>query len=170
MKETSKPTNPTLELEFQTTIEDNRFFPATGSRWNLRIDSISAEIYAESGFNTAQVAEIDLIQTGQVSLRGFFAKLPSSDDLKKVTFNADNYDRTVFSIAIPAKINGATGGRPADEFTNYGLKGRPIAATKWVLRINTKNPANENIDFSKISDIVIRFTYTFGNPAEFPNF
>ena len=48
----------------------------------------------------------------------------------------------------------------------------PIAATNWILRINTDGTTNQQIDFSKIKvkDIVIRFTYTFGNPPEFPNF
>lgn len=164
------PQNPSLEIDLQTTIEDNRYFPATGSRWNMRLDSISAEVYAESGFNTSQVIEIDLIQTGVVSLRRYWAEPPDADDVMKLTFNADNLDRTAFAIAFPAKVNGATGNRPPTEFINYGLKGRPVAATKWILRINTENPANRNIDFSKIKDIVLRFTYTYGNPPEFPGF
>jgi hypothetical protein len=45
-----------------------------------------------------------------------------------------------------------------------------VAATDWVLRINTESPTNEKIDFDKIKDIVIRFTYTFGNPPEFTGF
>ena len=27
-----------------------------------------------------------------------------------------------------------------------------------------------DVDFGKLKDIVIRFTYTYGNPPEFPNF
>ena len=73
-------------------------------------------------------------------------------------------------MAFPARINGATGGRPLTEFDNLGLANRPIAATNWILRINTDGTTNQQIDFSKIKDIVIRFTYTFGNPPEFPNF
>ena len=38
------------------------------------------------------------------------------------------------------------------------------------LRKEDTNPTNQAIDFSKIKDIVIRYTYTFGNPPEFPNF
>lgn len=53
---------------------------------------------------------------------------------------------------------------------NFGLANRPVAATDWILRVNTESPTNEKIDFSKIKDIVLRFTYTFGNPPEFPNF
>lgn len=162
--------NPSLELEFSTTIEDNRFFPATGSRWNMRIASISAEIYAESGFNTSQVAEIDLIESGSASLRRFFAAPPFADDIMRMDFNATDVNRTAFAVAFPAKINGATGGRPIAEFTNTGLADRPIGATKWILRINTENPTNRNIDFSKIKDIVLTFTYSYGNPPEFPNF
>jgi hypothetical protein len=51
-----------------------------------------------------------------------------------------------------------------------GLAGRPIAATQWVLKIDTANPVNRDIDFSRLKDIVIRFTYTYGNPPEFTGF
>ena len=51
-----------------------------------------------------------------------------------------------------------------------GLKGRPIAATQWILKIDTENPSNRDIDFPKIKDIVVRFTYTYGDPPEFPGF
>jgi hypothetical protein len=163
-------TNPSLEIPFATTIEDNRFFPATGSRWNMRVHSIAVDVYAESGFSDKQVAEIDLIQSGVVSLRRFFASPPIADDVTKLTQNVDNTRRTAFAIAMPAKINGATGGRPLTEFENLGLKNRPVAATNWILQINTEGPTNQNIDFSKIKDIVIRYTYTFGNPEEFQNF
>ena len=79
-------------------------------------------------------------------------------------------DRTAYGITVPAKINGATENRPAGEFSVYGLKGRPVAATDWRLKIDTENPSNKDIDFDKIKDIVIRFTYTYGNPPEFPGF
>jgi hypothetical protein len=163
-------TNKSLEIPFATTIEDNRFFPATGNRWNMRVHSIAVDVYAESGFSDKQVAEIDLIQSGVVSLRRFFANPPTADDLRKLTFNVDDINRTAFAVAFPARINGATGGRPLTEFDNLGLKGRPVAATNWILRVNTEGPTNGNIDFSRIKDIVIRFTYTFGNPEEFQNF
>ena len=162
--------NPSVQFEFQTTIEDNRFFPATGSRWNMRLHSIGADVFAESGFSDVQVAEIDLVQTGTVSLRRFFADPPFADDVMKLTFNAPDLDRTAFAIAFPAKINGATGGRPPEEFVNFGLKGRPVAATNWVLKIDTESPTNDAIDFSRVKDIVIQFTYTYGNPPEFPGF
>jgi hypothetical protein len=162
--------NPSLELHFPIGIEDNSYFPATGSRWNLRLNSISAEVYAESGLSDQQVLEIDLIQGGMVTLRRFFANPPVSDDLLKMTHTVDNLNRTVFATAFPAKINGATAGRPLTEFDNLGLKGRPVAATDWILRINTENPANRNINFAKIKDIVLKFTYTYGNPEEFTNF
>ncbi|MBL9145367.1 MAG: hypothetical protein JNM99_16940 [Verrucomicrobiaceae bacterium] len=162
--------NPSLEIPFATTIEDNRFFPATGSRWNMRVNSVAVDIYAESGFSNKQVAEIDLIQSGIVSLRRYWASPPTADDVTRLTFNVDNINRTAFAVAFPARINGATGGRPLTEFDNLGLADRPIAATNWILRINTDGTTNQQIDFSKIKDIVIRFTYTFGNPPEFPNF
>lgn len=163
-------TNPTLEIPFATTIEDNRFFPATGSRWNMRVSSVAVDLYAESGFSNKQVAEIDLIQSGIVSLRRYWAAPPLADDVTKLTFNVDNINRTAFAVAFPARINGATGGRPLSEFDNLGLANRPIAATNWILRINTEGTTNQQIDFTKLKDIVIRFTYTFGNPPEFPNF
>jgi hypothetical protein len=163
-------TNPSLEIPFATTIEDNRFFPATSSRWNMRVSSVAVDLYAESGFSNKQVAEIDLIQSGIVSLRRYWAAPPLADDLTKLTFNVDNINRTAFAVAFPARINGATGGRPLSEFDNLGLTNRPIAATNWILRINTEGTTNQQIDFTKLKDIVIRFTYTFGNPPEFPNF
>ncbi len=164
------PTNPGLEIVFGTTIEDNRFFPATGSRWNMRIDSIGAEVFAESGFSDRQVTEIDLIQSGTVSMRRFFAEPPSADDIFRLTFNVPDQNRTAFAVAFPAKINGATGGRPQGEFVNYGLKNRPVAATGWILKIDTQSPTNRDVDFSRIKDIVLHFTYTYGNPPEFPGF
>ncbi|MBN8460695.1 MAG: hypothetical protein J0M04_22930 [Verrucomicrobia bacterium] len=162
--------NPTLEIRFPLGIEDNTYFPATGSRWNMRLASIAADLYAESGFSDQQVAEIDFIQSGMVTLRRYWANPPASDDLMKLSFNVDNLDRTVFATAFPAKINGATGGRPLTEFDNAGLAGRPVGTTEWILRINTENPANRNIDFTKLKDIVLRFTYTYGNAPEFPGF
>jgi len=39
-----------------------------------------------------------------------------------------------------------------------------------VLKLDTENPSNRDVDFGKLKDIVIRFTYTYGNPPEFPNF
>jgi hypothetical protein len=45
-----------------------------------------------------------------------------------------------------------------------------VAATDWILRIDTAKPANRNFDFTKLKDIVVRFTYTYGNPPEFPGF
>ena len=162
--------NPTLEIRFPIGIEDNTYFPSTGSRWNLRLHSIAAELYAESGFSDQQVAEIDLIQSGMVTLRRYWAAPPAADDLMKLTFNVDNIDRTVFATAFPARINGATGGRPLTEFDSLGLKGRPVGTTEWILRIDTENPANRNINFAKLKDIVLKFTYTYGNPEEFPNF
>lgn len=162
--------NATLELHFPTGIEDNSYFPATGSRWNMRIHSIAADLYAESGFSDQQVAEIDLIQSGMVTLRQFWANPPSSDMLLKMTHSVDNYDRTVFATAFPARINGATAGRPLTEFDNTGLMDRPVGTTDWVLRINTANPANRNINFAKLKDIVLRFTYTYGNAPIFDGF
>ncbi len=162
--------NPSLEIAFVTEIDDNNYFFATGSRWNMRIASIAADIYSESGFSDKQVAEIDLIQSGTVSLRRFYASPPYADDVMRLRFYVDNPNRSAFAVVIPSRINGANGGRPASEFDNTGLADRPIAATNWILRINTESPTNRNIDFSRIKDIVIRYTYTFGNPAEFPNF
>ena len=87
-----------------------------------------------------------------------------------LTFNSPDRDRSAFAVVIPAKINGLTGFRNPAEFVNYGLKGRPIGATEWIMKIDTDNPTNRDIDFSKIRDIIIRFTYTYGNPREFPGF
>lgn len=163
--------NPSLELKFATTIEDNRFFPATGAEWNMRIASVRIDLIGDNGLNASQVAEVDLTQSGLVSLRRFFAEPPAADDLFKLTFNAgDRIDRSAFTIKVPARINGATGGRPPGEFESPGLAGRPVAATDWILRIDTAKPANRNFDFSRLKDIVIRFTYTYGNPPEFPGF
>lgn len=162
--------NPSLEFTFATTIADNSLFPATAERWNMRIDTIAIDIYAESGFSKKQVAEATLTESGLVSIRRFWAEPPYADDLMHLSFHIGRSDRTAYGITVPAKINGATGGRPAAEFTVAGLKGRPIAATQWVLKIDTENPTNKDIDFSKIKDIVVRFTYTYGNPPEFPGF
>ena len=162
--------NPSLQFEFSTGIADNSYFPATGSRWNMRIASISVDILADQGFSTKQVAEFDLIESGMVSLRRFFAEPPFADDLFNLTFNVGRADRTAFGVVVPAKINGATGGRSASEFIVTGLADRPIAATRWILTIDTSNPSNTTVDFSKIKDIIIRFSYTYGNPPEFPNF
>jgi len=161
------PANPTLEIRFPIGIEDNTYFPATGSRWNLRLHSIAADVFAESGFSDQQVAEVDLIQSGMVTVRRFFADPPYADDLMKLSFNVDNVNRTVFATAFPVRINGATGGRPLAEFDSLGLRGRPAGTTEWILRINTENPANRNIEFSKLKDIVLKLTYTYGNPPEF---
>jgi hypothetical protein len=162
--------NPSLEFEFSTGIADNSYFPATGSRWNMRIASISIDLYADSGFSSKQVAETDLTESGMVSLRTFWAEPPLADDFFNLTFNVGRSNRTAFGIVVPAKINGAMGGRPASEFIATGLADRPIAATRWILKIDTENPSNQNIDFTKLKDIVIRFTYTYGNPPEFPGF
>lgn len=163
--------NHSVEFTFDTSISDNSMFPATGSRWNMRIATVQIDLLAESGFNTKQVAEVDLIESGMASLRRFWAEPPLADDVFNLTFNiGTRADRTAFGIVIPAKINGASGGRPATEFTVAGLAGRPIAATRWVLKIDTENPSNRDIDFSKLKDIIIRFTYTYGNPPEFANF
>jgi len=165
------PANDSLELKFATTIEDNRFFPATGTEWNMRIGTIRVDLVADNGFSGTQVAEVDLTQSGIVSLRRFFAEPPAADDLFKLTFNTGNrIDRSAFTIKIPSRINGATGGRPPTEFDAPGLAGRPVAATEWILRIDTSKPANRTLDFTKLKDIVIRFTYTYGNPPEFPGF
>ena len=162
--------NPSLEVHFPIEIESNKFFPATAERWNMRIDSIAIDIYAESGFSKKQVAEVSLTEAGTVSIRRFWAE-PGADDVMKLSHNVGiRADRTAYEITVPSKINGATGNRPAAEFLAYGLQGRPVAATDWVLKIDTDNPSNKDIDFSKIKDIVIRFTYTYGNPPEFPGF
>jgi hypothetical protein len=162
--------NPSLELRFATTIENNRLFPATGSEWNMRIASVRVDLLGDSGVSGTQVAEVDLTQSGLVTLRRFFAEPPGADDLYKLTFNAGRVDRSAFTIKVPARINGATGGRPPGEFETRGLQGRPVAATEWILRIDTAKPANRSIDFSKVKDIVLRFTYTYGNPPEFQGF
>lgn len=162
--------NPTLEIRFSLGIEDNTYFPSTGSRWNMRLATIAADLYAESGFSEYQVAEVDLIQSGMVTLRRYWASPPAADELMKLTFNVDNLDRTVFATAFPARINGATGGRAPTEFESSGLAGRPVGTTELILRINTENPANRNIDFTKLKDIVLRFSYTYGNAPEFPGF
>lgn len=163
--------NRSVEFTFDTTISDNSMFPATGSRWNMRIATVQIDLLAEGGFNTKQVAEVDLIESGMASLRRFWAEPPLADDVFNLTFNiGTRADRTAFGIVIPARINGASGGRPTTEFTVAGLAGRPIAATRWVLKIDTENPSNRDIDFSKLKDIILRFTYTFGNPPEFANF
>jgi hypothetical protein len=164
------PVNLPLEFKFQTTIEDNRFFPALGAEWNMRINTIRIDLVADSGFNSSQVAEVDLTQSGIATLRRFFAEPPAADDLMKLTFNAGRIDRSAFTIKVPARINGATGGRPPAEFEVPGLANRPVASTDWILKIDTTKPSNRNIDFSKLKDIIIRFTYTYGNPPEFPNF
>lgn len=166
----ANPLNPPLEFKFQTTIEDNRFFPALGAEWNMRINTIRIDLVADSGFNSSQVAEIDLTQSGITTLRRFFAEPPEADDLFKLTFNPGRIDRSAFTIKVPTRINGAMGGRPPAEFEATGLANRPVAATDWILRIDTTKPSNQNIDFTKLKDIIIRFTYTYGNPPEFPNF
>jgi len=162
--------NPSLQLEFPTTIADDSMFPATGSEWNMRIASISVDLLADQGFSSKQVANIGLIESGMASVRTFWANPPFSDQLFNLTFNVGNPDRTAFGIIVPASINGATGGRPASEFINTGLADRPIAATHWILTIDTSDPSNQALDFSKLQDIIIRFTYTYGNPPEFPGF
>lgn len=163
--------NPSLEFTFATSITDKSMFPYTGSRWNMRIATVQVDLVAERGFSTKQVAEVELIESGIASLRRFFAEPPLADDLRHFEFRiGTRSDRTVYGIAVPAKINGALGGRPPTEFTVTGLAGRPIAATTWVLRIDTNNPSNRDIDFSKLKDIVLRFTYTYGNPPEFVGF
>jgi hypothetical protein len=164
------PQNPSLEFVFSTGIADNSYFPSTGSRWNMRISGITVDLYADSGFSTKQVAEIDLIESGMVSLRRFWAEVPLADDLMHLSFNVGRSERTAFGVVVPAKINGATGGRSPAEFVAPGLAGRPIAATRWILKVDTENPSNRDIDFTKLKDIVVRFTYTYGNPPEFPGF
>jgi hypothetical protein len=162
--------NPSIEFDFATGIANNALFPSDGSRWNMRIHSITVDLVAESGVSRRQVAEVDLAMSGMTTLRRFFADPPLADDLFDLTFNLGRADRSAFGVVVPAKINGATGGRPATEFLVMGLKGRPIAATRWVLGIDTSNPSNRDFDYRKLKDIVIRFTYTYGNPPEFPGF
>lgn len=162
--------NPSLLLEFATGIADNSLFPATGSRWNMRIASLSVDLIAESGFSTRQVAEVDLLESGMVTLRRFFADPPFADDLFNLTFHSGRSERSAFGIVIPARINGASGGRSAAQFESFGLAGRPVAATRWILKIDTSNPSNRDLKFDRLKDIVLRITYTYGNPAEFINF
>jgi len=164
------PLNPTLQFEFSTEIADNAFFPATGSQWNMRIASISVDLLADQGFSPQQVANVGLIESGMASLRTFWADPPAADQLFKLTFDVGNPNRTAFGIIVPADINGATGGLPASEFINTGLADRPIAATDWILSIDTSDPYNASIDFPKLQDIIIRFTYTYGDPPEFTGF
>lgn len=163
------PLNPSLQFEFPTTILDNSLFPADGSRWNMRIHSITVDLVGESGVSRRQVAEVDLAMSGLAMLRQFAAR-PLADDTFDLTFRLGRADRSAFGILVPARINGATGGRPAPEFVAMGLKGRPISVSQWVLGIDTSNPSNRDIDFRKLKDIVLRFTYTYGNPPEFPGF
>lgn len=164
------PLNPTLEFDFSTGIADNSLFPATGSRWNMRLHSIAIDLIGENGLSRKQVAEVDLAMSGMVTLRRFAANPPEADDLFNLTFNLGRRDRSAYSVVVPARINGATGGRPASEFAALGLQNRPIAATRWICRLDTENPSNRDLDFRKLKDIVFRFTYTYGNPPEFPGF
>ncbi len=160
------PLNPSLQLTFSTSIADDSMFPATGSEWNMRINSMSVDLLADQGFSSVQVANIGLIESGTASLRTFWANPPYADQLFNLTFNVGNPDRTAFGIIVPADINGATGGRPTSEFINTGLVDRPIAATDWILTVDTSDPSNQSIDFSKLDDIILRFTYTYGNPPQ----
>lgn len=169
-QQTNGTANPPLQFTFATSIADNSLFPATGAEWNMRIASIRIDLLAESGFSTTQVAEVDLTMGGMATLRRYWADPPGADDLFHLTFNPGRIDRSAFSIKVPARINGATGGRPPGEFEALGLADRPIAATRWILAIDTSKPSNSNLDFSKLKDIVIRFTYTYGNPPEFADF
>jgi len=165
------PSNPSLQFTFGTSIEDNSLFPATGSRWNMRIATLQVDLLADTGFNTRQVAEVDLLESGLARLRTYWADPPEEDQFFYRTFNlGTRSERSAYGIVLPARINGATGGRPPAEFIVPGLAGRPIAATQWVLKIDTANPVNRDIDFSRLKDIVIRFTYTYGNPPEFTGF
>jgi hypothetical protein len=162
--------NPSLQFTFDTEIADDTFFPATGSEWNMRINSISVDLLADQGFSPQQVANVGLIESGLASLRTFWANPPYADQLFNLTFDVGNPNRTAFGIVVPADINGATGGLPPTEFINTGLADRPIAASSWILTIDTSDPRNASIDFTKLQDIIIRFTYTYGNPPEFPSF
>ena len=136
----------------------------------MRIASVRIDLVAESGFSSSQVAEIDLTMAGMATLRRFWADPPGADDLFNLTFNSGRVDRSAFTIKVPARINGAMGGRPASEFEALGLADRPIAATRWLFAIDTTKPANTSLDFTKLKDIIIRFTYTYGNPPEFSGF
>jgi len=160
------PLNPSLQFQFATSIADDSMFPATGSEWNMRIASMSVDLLADQGFSAVQVANVGLIESGTASLRTYWANPPFADQLFNLTFNVGNPDRTAFGVIVPADINGATGGRPASEFINTGLADRPIAATHWILTIDTSDPSNQSLDFSKLDDIIIRFTYTYGNPPQ----
>ena len=92
---------------------------------------------------------------------------PLDDAFFYRTFNlGSRAERSAYGIVVPARINGATAGRPPSEFTVAGLAGRPIAASQWVLKIDTANPVNRDVNFDRLKDIVIRFTYTYGNPPE----
>ena len=167
---TNTTTTSPLEFTFATGIADNSMFPATGQEWNMRIASVRIDLVAESGFSSSQVAEIDLTMAGMATLRRFWADPPGADDLFNLTFNSGRVDRSAFTIKVPARINGAMGGRPASEFEALGLADRPIAATRWLFAIDTTKPANTSLDFTKLKDIIIRFTYTYGNPPEFSGF
>ncbi len=161
------PSNPSLQFPFATSIEDNSMFPATGSRWNMRIATIQVDLLADTGFNTRQVAEVDLLESGLARLRTYWADPPLDDAFFYRTFNlGSREERSAYGIVVPARINGATAGRPPSEFTVAGLAGRPIAASQWVLKIDTANPVNRDMNFDRLKDIVIRFTYTYGNPPE----
>jgi hypothetical protein len=161
------PSNPSLQFPFATSIEDNSMFPATGSRWNMRIATIQVDLLADTGFNTRQVAEVDLLESGLARLRTYWADPPLDDAFFYRTFNlGSRAERSAYGIVVPARINGATAGRPPSEFTVAGLAGRPIAASQWVLKIDTANPVNRDVNFDRLKDIVIRFTYTYGNPPE----
>lgn len=65
----------------RATIENNHFSSATGSEWNLRIASVRVDLLGDSGASGTQVAEVDLTQSGLVTLRRVFAKPPAADDL-----------------------------------------------------------------------------------------
>lgn len=165
------PTFPNVAFEFSTTIEDTRFFPIMGGQWNMRIHSIAVDIYSERGFNGYPTCDVQLIQAGNVSFRTFFARPPSEDDTVQFAFNSgDRPERSIFNITVPCRINDGTGGRPPSEFDSLGLRGRPVAASQWKMVFDTSNPYNHKLDFSKIKDIYVRFTYTYGNPEEFPGF
>jgi len=65
----------------RATIENNHFSSATGSEWNLRIASVRVDLLGDSGVSGTQVAEVDLRQSGLVTLRRVFAEPPAADDL-----------------------------------------------------------------------------------------
>jgi len=165
------PTFPNVAFEFSTTIEDTRFFPIMGGQWNMRIHSIAVDIYSERGFNGYPTCDVQLIQAGNVSFRTFFARPPSEHDTTQFAFNSrDRPEPSIFNITVPCRINDGTGGRPSSEFDSLGLRGRPVAASQWKMVFDTSNPYNGKLDSSRIKDIYIRFTYTYGNPEEFPGF